>query len=81
MNLNYLDFEQPITELEAKIEELRLVNDNSGINISEEVDRLTNKSIKLTQSIFSSLKPWQIAQLARHPLRPYVLDYLPIIFS
>ncbi len=81
MNLNYLDFEQPVAELEAKIEELRLVNDNSGINISEEVDRLTNKSVKLTQSIFSSLKPWQIAQLARHPLRPYTLDYLPLIFA
>jgi len=81
MNLNYLDFEQPVAELEAKIEELRLVNDNSGINISEEVDRLTSKSIKLTQSIFSALKPWQIAQLARHPLRPYVLDYIPLIFS
>ncbi len=81
MNLNYLDFEQPVAELEAKIEELRLVNDSSGINIREEIDRLTNKSIKLTQSIFSALKPWQIAQLARHPLRPYVLDYIPLIFS
>jgi len=81
MNLNYLDFEQPVAELEAKIEELRLVNDNSGINISEEVERLKNKSLKLTQSIFSTLKSWQIAQLARHPLRPYILDYLPLVFT
>lgn len=76
MNLNFLDFEQPIADLEAKIEELRHVGNDSEINIGEEIDRLQAKSRDLTRSIFSSLTAWQIAQLARHPQRPYCLDYI-----
>ena len=76
MNLNFLDFEQPIADLEAKIEELRHVDTDSEINIDEEIDRLRAKSRDLTKSIFSNLNAWQIAQLARHPQRPYTLDYL-----
>lgn len=76
MNLNFLDFEQPIADLEAKIEELRHVDTDSEINIDEEIDRLQAKSRELTESIFSNLSAWQIAQLARHPQRPYTLDYL-----
>lgn len=76
MNLNFLDFEQPIADLEAKIEELRHVDTESEINIDEEIDRLQSKSRDLTKSIFSNLSPWQIAQLARHPQRPYTLNYL-----
>ena len=76
MNLNFLDFEQPIAALEAKIEELRHVDTESEINIDEEIDRLQSKSRYLTKSIFSNLSPWQIAQLARHPQRPYTLNYL-----
>lgn len=75
MDINFLDFEQPIAELEAKIDELRFVGDDSEVNISEEIDRLKRKSESLTRSIFSNLNPWQIAQLARHPQRPYTLDY------
>ena len=76
MDLNFLDFEQPIAELEAKIDELRFVGDDSKLNISEEIDRLKGKSESLTRNIFSNLTPWQVAQLARHPQRPYTLDYL-----
>ncbi len=76
MDLKFLDFEQPIAELEAKIDELRFVGDDSEINISEEVARLTAKSETLTKSIFSKLTSWQVAQLARHPMRPYTADYL-----
>ena len=76
MNLNFLDFEQPIAELQAKIEELRLVGSDNEINIQEEIERLEGKSRSLTESIFSNLSPWQISQLARHPLRPYTLDYV-----
>lgn len=76
MDLNFLEFEQPIAELEAKIEELRLVGDDAEINIQEEIERLEEKSRSLTESIFSSLSPWQVSQLARHPLRPYTLDYI-----
>jgi len=76
MNLDFLDFEQPIAELQAKIEELRLVGNDNEINIQEEIERLEGKSRSLTESIFSSLTPWQISQLARHPLRPYTLDYV-----
>jgi acetyl-CoA carboxylase carboxyl transferase subunit alpha len=76
MDLNFLEFEQPIAELEAKIDELRFVGDDSQLNISEEIDRLKAKSESLTRNIFSGLNPWQIAQLARHPQRPYTLDYL-----
>jgi len=79
MDLKFLDFEQPIAELEAKIDELRFVGDDSEINISDEIDRLKEKSDALTRSIFSSLTSWQVAQLARHPLRPYTLDYLEAI--
>ena len=81
MNLNFLDFEQPIAELEAKIEELRYVGDDAEINISEEIQKLQEKSRSLTESIFSKLTPWQIAQLARHPQRPYTLDYVERIFT
>lgn len=81
MNLNFLEFEQPIAELEAKIEELRLVGDDNEINIGEEISRLENKSRSLTESIFSSLSAWQISQLARHPQRPYMLDYVERIFT
>jgi acetyl-CoA carboxylase carboxyl transferase subunit alpha len=79
MDMNFLDFEQPIAELEAKIDELRFVGDDSKLNISEEIDRLKNKSESLTRSIFSNLSPWQVAQLARHPQRPYTLDYTDAI--
>ncbi|MEE8343550.1 MAG: acetyl-CoA carboxylase carboxyltransferase subunit alpha [Gammaproteobacteria bacterium] len=81
MDLNFLDFEQPIAELEAKIEELRYVGDDSAVNISEEISRLEGKCKTLTENIFSKLDPWQVAQLARHPLRPYILDYVDQIFS
>lgn len=79
MDLKFLDFEQPIAELEAKIDELRFVGDDAEINISEEVSRLKAKSETLTKGIFSKLSPWQIAQVARHPLRPYTADYLKLI--
>ncbi|MFZ0470694.1 MAG: acetyl-CoA carboxylase carboxyl transferase subunit alpha [Thiogranum sp.] len=81
MNMNFLDFEQPIAELEAKIEELRYVGDDAEININEEIGRLQAKSQALTESIFSNLDAWQISQLARHPQRPYALDYIHRIFS
>jgi len=81
MNINFLDFEQPIAELEAKIDELRLVGDDNEINIGEEIDRLRSKSKILTETIFSNLSSWQISQLARHPQRPYLLDYVERIFS
>ncbi|NOX08290.1 MAG: acetyl-CoA carboxylase carboxyl transferase subunit alpha [Gammaproteobacteria bacterium] len=81
MNLNFLDFEQPIAELEAKIEELRYVGDDAEINISEEIAHLQDKSKSLTRSIFSSLTAWQVSQLSRHPQRPYTLDYIQRIFT
>ncbi len=82
MNPNYLDFEQPIAELQAKIEELRLVGDDTAeLNISEEIMRLEDKSRTLTESIFSDLSAWQVSQLARHPQRPYTLDYIEYIFD
>jgi len=81
MTMQFLDFEQPIAELEAKIEELRFLGDDSDINIAEEVKRLQAKSRALTTSIFASLTPWQVAQLARHPQRPYTLDYIPLLFT
>lgn len=77
----YLDFEQPVAELEAKIEELRLVSTDAEVNISDEIARLEAKSRDLTKSIFKSLTAWQIVQLARHPLRPYTLDYVRQIFT
>ncbi len=81
MNLNFLDFEQPIAELEAKIDELRYVGDDAEINIGEEIARLQAKGRQLTEQIFASLTPWQVAQLARHPQRPYLLDYVPRLFT
>jgi acetyl-CoA carboxylase carboxyl transferase subunit alpha len=79
MAVAFLDFEQPIAELEAKIEELRHVTSDSEVNIQEEISRLQAKSRQLTTSIFASLTPWQITQLARHPRRPYTLDYIAAI--
>lgn len=79
MDLKFLDFEQPIAELEAKIEELRYVGDDSEININEEVARLKSKSEALTKGIFAKLSPWQIARVARHESRPYTMDYLRTI--
>jgi len=76
MNLTFLDFEQPIAELEAKIEELRLLSSESAIDITEEIQRLQARSKDLTESVFASLTPWQISRLARHPQRPYTLDYV-----
>jgi acetyl-CoA carboxylase carboxyl transferase subunit alpha len=81
MNLNFLDFEQPIAELCAKIEELRYVNGDNDLDIGDEIARLEAKCEELTRSIFGSLSSWQIAQLARHPQRPYVLDYVPRLFT
>lgn len=81
MNLNFLEFEQPIAELEAKIEELRYVGSDAEINISDEISKLQEKSKALTESIFTNLTPWQISQLARHPQRPYTLDYVQRIFT
>ena len=81
MDLKFLDFEQPIAELEAKIEELRHVGSDADINISEEINRLEDKSRSLTKSIFSELSAWQVTQLARHPQRPYTNDYLAKIFT
>ncbi len=81
MSLNFLEFERPIAELEAKIEELRYVGDDADVNISEEIGRLQTKSSQLTEQIFASLSPWQIAQLARHPQRPYLLDYAEHLFT
>ncbi len=79
MAVAFLDFEQPIAELEAKIEELKHVGSDSEVNISDEIARLQAKSRQLTTSIFASLTPWQITQLARHPQRPYTLDYIAAI--
>src|SRR5690606_36222753 len=81
MNPNYLEFEQPIAELEEKIEELRLVGADNKLNIGEEIRQLEDKSRKLPGKIFSSLTPWQISLLARHPLRPYTEDYITEIFT
>ena len=81
MDLNFLEFEQPIAELEAKIEELRLVGSDTEINIQGEMKHLEEKSKSLTENIFSSLTSWQVSQLARHPLRPYTLDYIERIID
>ena len=81
MQLNFLDYEQPIAELEAKIDELRYMSNDSDLNITEEIQKLQDKSISLTQSIFSSLTPWQTTQMARHPQRPYTLDYIHRIIT
>lgn len=79
--MNFLDFEQPIAELEAKIEELRHVGNDKEINIHEEIAHLKKRSSELTESIFSSLSSWQISQLSRHPQRPYTQDYIDLIFT
>lgn len=81
MNMNYLDFEQPIAELEAKIAALRVAGEDVTVNISEEILRLENKCQNLTETIFSNLSAWQISQLARHPQRPYTLTYIKNIFT
>jgi len=81
MNPNYLDFEQSIADLEAKIEALRSAGSDRDLNLNEEINRLRAKSRKLTESIFTNLSPWQISQLARHPLRPYTLDYISRLFT
>ncbi|MFT4581135.1 MAG: acetyl-CoA carboxylase carboxyl transferase subunit alpha [Gammaproteobacteria bacterium] len=81
LNLKFLDFEQPIAELEAKIEDLRQIGDDSEINISDEISRLGERSRELTKQIFSKLNSWQIARLARHPLRPFTLDYVERLFD
>jgi len=81
MKQNFLEFEQPIAELEAKIEELRYVGSDNEININEEIARLESKCKTMTESIFSSLNAWQVSQLARHPKRPYTLDYIERIFT
>jgi acetyl-CoA carboxylase carboxyl transferase subunit alpha len=78
---NSLDFEQPIVDLEAKIEELRRVESAGELDLQSEIEKLELKSQKLTREIFSSLSAWQITQLARHPARPHTLDYIPLIFS
>jgi acetyl-CoA carboxylase carboxyl transferase subunit alpha len=81
MDLNFLDFEQPIAELEAKIKELRNVEFDNKINISDALKQLEDRSQALTESIFSNLTDWQISQLSRHPGRPYTLDYVELIFT
>ena len=78
---HFLDFEHPVSELESKIEELRYVQNESAVDISEEIDRLGKKSLQLTKDIYSSLSPWQVTQIARHPQRPYTLDYVNEIFT
>lgn len=81
MNPNYLDFEQPIAELEMKIEELQGVGDGAELNLAEEIERLRVKSTALTEKIYANLSAWDIVRVARHPLRPYSLDYIPQIFT
>ncbi|GAB2896001.1 acetyl-CoA carboxylase carboxyltransferase subunit alpha [Microbulbifer echini] len=81
MNFNFLEFEQPIAELESKIKELQLVGDDNELNIADEVTRLRDKSRTLTESIYSDLSPWQVVQVARHPQRPYTKDYIERLFT
>ena len=81
MNPNYLDFEQPIAELEGKIEELSNVGSDADLNLAEEIERLRDKSTSLTEKIYADLSPWDIVRVARHPLRPYSLDYIDHIFT
>ena len=81
LNMNFLDFEQPIAELEAKIEALRKVGNDSALNISDEIARLQERSRDLTRQIFANLTSWQISRIARHPQRPYTLDYVERIFD
>jgi acetyl-CoA carboxylase carboxyl transferase subunit alpha len=81
MNPDFLDFEQPIAELEAKIRDLRYVGDDAEVNLQEEIQKLEEKCVNLTESIFAKLSPWQVAQMSRHPRRPYTLDYIPLMFT
>ncbi|CAG9235498.1 acetyl-CoA carboxyltransferase subunit alpha [Paraburkholderia sabiae] len=81
MKTTFLDFEQPIAELEAKIEELRFVQDDSAVDISEEIERLSKKSQQLTKDLYTNLSPWQVSQIARHPQRPYTQDYINELFT
>ena len=81
MNPNFLDFEQPIAELEVKIEELQLVGPDNDINIADEIAKLREKSTRLTEKIFSNLSAWDIVKVARHPQRPYSMDYIPLVFD
>lgn len=81
MNLNFLDFEQPIAELEGKIEELQLVGNNTDVNLADEIAKLREKSTKLTESIYSKLTAWDIVKVARHPQRPYASDYISRVFT
>lgn len=81
MKTTFLDFEQSIADLEAKIEELRFVQDDSAVDISDEIERLEKKGAQLTKEIYAKLTPWQISQVSRHPQRPYTLDYLGLIFT
>jgi acetyl-CoA carboxylase carboxyl transferase subunit alpha len=81
MKISFLDFEQPIADLEGKIETLRFAQDDSAVDISEEISRLEKKGQTLTKEIYAKLTPWQISQVARHPQRPYTLDYLRLIFT
>jgi acetyl-CoA carboxylase carboxyl transferase subunit alpha len=81
MKTTFLEFEQPIAELETRIEELRFVQDDSAADISEEIQRLTKRSQTLTKDIYGKLTPWQVAQVARHPQRPYTLDYVQMLFT
>ena len=81
MKTSFLEFEQPIAELEAKIEQLRFVQDDSAVDISEEISRLHAKNQSLTKEIYAKLTPWQCALVARHPQRPYTLDYLDLVFT
>jgi acetyl-CoA carboxylase carboxyl transferase subunit alpha len=78
---HFLDFEQPIAELETKIEELRYVQSESAVDISDEIERLDKKSQQLAKEIYSNLSPWQVTQIARHPQRPYTLDYVSELFT
>ena len=78
---HFLEFEQPVADLETKIEELRYVQSESAVDISEEIDRLSKKSVQLTKDIYSSLSPWQVTQISRHPQRPYTLDYVNEVFT
>jgi acetyl-CoA carboxylase carboxyl transferase subunit alpha len=81
MKTTFLDFEEPIAEIEAKIEEMRYVQDDSAVDISDEIQGLQKKSAALTREIYSRLTPWQVAQVARHPQRPYTLDYISALFT
>src|SRR5258706_11359826 len=81
MKTTFLDFEQPVAELENRIEELRFVQDDSAVDISEEIQRLTKRSQTLTKEIYGKLSPWHVAQVARHPQRPYTLDYVCMLFT